>query len=95
MFSHVPDIPFSWSDIPRLIWDAYIECLWNYQPESWVGRIASTFRVLAVVVILPVVILTLLVRIDFAGCLLIRVTCSFIRQRSAVNLTNHSLLTFH
>lgn len=60
MFSYFPDIPFYWSNIPGFIWNAYVKNLWNYQPESWVGRTASTFRVLAVVVILPVVILTLL-----------------------------------
>lgn len=60
MFSYFPDIPFYWSDIPGFIWNAYVKNLWNYQPESWVGRAASTFRVLAAVVILPVVILTLL-----------------------------------
>lgn len=60
MFSYFPDIPFYWSDIPGFIWNAYVKNLWNYQPESWVARTASTFRVLAVVVILPVVILTLL-----------------------------------
>lgn len=60
MFSHYPDFLFSWSDVPRLIWNAYVKYLWNYQPESWVGRTASTFRFLAVAVILPVIILTLL-----------------------------------
>lgn len=52
--------PFSWSAVPRLLWDTYTEYLWNHQPGSWVGRTASTFRVLALVVVLPVVILTLL-----------------------------------
>ncbi|KAF9233328.1 hypothetical protein BU15DRAFT_80219 [Melanogaster broomeanus] len=45
---------------PRLLWDGYVEYLWNYQSDSWVGRTASCFRILAVILVLPVVILTLL-----------------------------------
>jgi len=71
--------PFSWSALPRLLWETYTEYLWNHQPGSWVGRTASTFRVLALVVVLPVVILTLLVRTALLGppllTFLIRRTC--------------------
>ena len=50
------------STLPRRLWDAYVAYLWSYQPHSWVGRLASTFRILAVLLVLPVVLLTLLVR---------------------------------
>ncbi|KAH7888497.1 hypothetical protein F5I97DRAFT_706719 [Phlebopus sp. FC_14] len=56
-------MPFSQISIasaPRLLWDTYLEYLWNYQPGSWVGRTASSFRILALLLVLPVVILTLL-----------------------------------
>ncbi|KNZ72895.1 hypothetical protein J132_01887 [Termitomyces sp. J132] len=48
------------SSYPALLWDFYIQYLWNYQPNSWVARIASTCRVLAVLVSLPIIILALL-----------------------------------
>jgi len=50
----------SFASTPRLLWDAYVDYLWNYQPGSWVGRTASSFRILAVILILPIVFLTLL-----------------------------------
>lgn len=50
----------SFSSAPRLIWHAYIEYLWNPHPSSWVSKIASSFRVLAFLLILPVVILAML-----------------------------------
>ncbi|KIK97793.1 hypothetical protein PAXRUDRAFT_824563 [Paxillus rubicundulus Ve08.2h10] len=45
---------------PRLLWDAYVDYLCNYQPGSWVGTTASSFRILAVILVLPIVFLTLL-----------------------------------
>ncbi|KAH7929816.1 hypothetical protein BV22DRAFT_1028992 [Leucogyrophana mollusca] len=50
----------SYSSAPRLLWDSYVEYLWNYDPGSWVGRVASSFRIFAFILVLPVVILTLL-----------------------------------
>jgi hypothetical protein len=38
--------------------------LWNPHPSSWVTKVAYSFRVLAFLLILPVLILTLLVRIQ-------------------------------
>jgi hypothetical protein len=46
----------------RGIWDCYVQYLWNYEPNSWVGRIASLSRVLAILISLPIVVLALLVR---------------------------------
>ncbi|KAG6370655.1 hypothetical protein JVT61DRAFT_11139 [Boletus reticuloceps] len=46
--------------LPYRLWDAYVTYLWHYQPSSWVSRVASTFRILALVLVLPVVLLTLL-----------------------------------
>ncbi|KAG2150915.1 hypothetical protein DEU56DRAFT_908550 [Suillus clintonianus] len=48
------------SSAPRLVWHAYTEYLWNPLPGSWVGQVAYSFRILAFLLILPVVILTLL-----------------------------------
>ncbi|KAH0827373.1 hypothetical protein J3R83DRAFT_4023 [Lanmaoa asiatica] len=48
------------STLLHRLWDAYVAYLWYYQPNSWVGRLASTFRILAAVLILPVILLTLL-----------------------------------
>lgn len=50
----------SFSSTPRLLWNAYIEYLWNPRPGSWVSQVAYSFRILAFLLILPVVILTLL-----------------------------------
>ncbi|KAG1746204.1 hypothetical protein EDB19DRAFT_384544 [Suillus lakei] len=50
----------SFSSAPRLVWHAYIEYLWNPHPGSWVSQVAYSFRILAFLLILPVVILTLL-----------------------------------
>lgn len=50
----------SLDSFPGLLWSYYIEYLWNYHPESGVARIASFFRILALVLILPILILSLL-----------------------------------
>ncbi|KAJ6587113.1 hypothetical protein DFH09DRAFT_246174 [Mycena vulgaris] len=46
----------------RMVWDFYVDYLWNWTdyPHSWVSRIAYTARVLAILLILPIVVLTLL-----------------------------------
>ncbi|KAF9263306.1 hypothetical protein L218DRAFT_341258 [Marasmius fiardii PR-910] len=68
----------SLDSFPRLLWSFYIEYLCNYQPGSSVARIASLFRILALVLILPILILTLLVTAKFLsltdGALIIRET---------------------
>ncbi|KAF5370739.1 hypothetical protein D9758_001943 [Tetrapyrgos nigripes] len=46
--------------IPRFIWTYYVDYLVNYKPNSIVAKIASSFRVLAVLLILPILILGLL-----------------------------------
>lgn len=52
----------SFSSIPHILWQYYIDYLWNYEDASWVAKIANTSRVLAIAVILPVVVLAMLVR---------------------------------
>ncbi len=47
--------------VPGIILNSYAKHLWNYEPNSWVAKIAYTFRVVAVICALPVVILGLLV----------------------------------
>ncbi|KAJ6594108.1 hypothetical protein B0H19DRAFT_1093828 [Mycena capillaripes] len=50
------------SSMPRLLWNFYVDYLWNWtdHPNSWVSRVAYTSRVLAILLILPIVVLTLL-----------------------------------
>ncbi|KAJ7217854.1 hypothetical protein GGX14DRAFT_438600 [Mycena pura] len=48
--------------IPRLAWGFYVDYLWNWtdHPGSWISRIAYISRIFAILLILPVVVLTLL-----------------------------------
>ncbi|KAJ7268731.1 hypothetical protein B0H12DRAFT_1045252 [Mycena haematopus] len=52
----------SLSSTPRMIWSLYIDYLWHWtdHPNSWISRIAYTCRVLAIMLIMPIVVLTLL-----------------------------------
>src|SRR5271154_5309186 len=50
------------SNVPNVLWESYLEYLWYYQADSWVSRMAYAFRVLAVSVAFPFIILTLFVR---------------------------------
>uniref|UniRef100_A0A0W0FHD4 Uncharacterized protein n=1 Tax=Moniliophthora roreri TaxID=221103 RepID=A0A0W0FHD4_MONRR len=52
------------SSFYNIIWSYYVEYLWDYEPNSVVGKIAYTFRVLAVLAILPLLVLALLVNED-------------------------------
>lgn len=45
---------------PRLLWNYYLEYLWNYESGSWVATIASTCRILAILISLPIAVLALL-----------------------------------
>jgi len=49
------------SSIPSALWDYYVQYLCYYNPDSVVARIAYTFRILALLLIMPAVILILLV----------------------------------
>ncbi|KAH6914373.1 hypothetical protein BKA70DRAFT_1369665 [Coprinopsis sp. MPI-PUGE-AT-0042] len=49
------------STYPRLVWSFYVRYLWNYEPDSWVARISYFFRVVAILLSLPTLILGLLV----------------------------------
>jgi len=48
------------SSIPSTLWDYYVRYLWYYKPDSAVAKIAYTFRLLAILLIMPVLILILL-----------------------------------
>ncbi|KAF8973097.1 hypothetical protein BDZ97DRAFT_1912676 [Flammula alnicola] len=48
------------SSVPQTLWAYYIQYLWFYEPNSWVAKIAYSFRILAILVSLPIVILGLL-----------------------------------
>lgn len=60
--TYVPSIASAMdpSSLPRLIWDLYLEYLWYYSPNSWVARIAYGFRIIAIFLVSPIVIITLL-----------------------------------
>ncbi|KAJ7747288.1 hypothetical protein B0H16DRAFT_1851341 [Mycena metata] len=53
---------FSILSLPRVLWNLYVDHLWNWTdyPHSWISQIAYASRVLAILLIMPVVILTLL-----------------------------------
>ena len=55
------DVPTLLLAFPERLWRLYVDHLWNVQPGSWVARTASTFQLLAYLVITPFVLLTLLV----------------------------------
>jgi hypothetical protein len=46
-----------------MFWEYYLEYLWFYDEGSWVATIASTFRVMAFILILPMIAISLLVRL--------------------------------
>ncbi|EPQ57306.1 hypothetical protein GLOTRDRAFT_127665 [Gloeophyllum trabeum ATCC 11539] len=48
------------ASFPYVLWTWYLEYLVYYDPASWVGKAASTFRILAFLAIAPFVLLTLL-----------------------------------
>ena len=47
-------------ELTSLLWARYIEYLWDYEPGSWVDASASTFRLVAVFIIMPLVLLVML-----------------------------------
>ncbi|KAJ7187976.1 hypothetical protein C8R46DRAFT_1053229 [Mycena filopes] len=59
---NVSSSSFSVSTMPRVLWTLYVDNLWNWStyPHSWISRTAYTARVLAIMLIMPIVILTLL-----------------------------------
>ena len=50
----------SLSELPGLLWAQYIEYLWDYEPGSWVDASASTFRLFAAFIIVPLALLVML-----------------------------------
>lgn len=51
-----PNLTFSelWTHFtPTALWHYYVTYLWNYEQHSWVDKTASTFRVLSILVLLP------------------------------------------
>lgn len=75
----VPDYELNLSSIPHILWQYYLEYLWYYEPRSWVARIASVFRILAVMIAAPIVILMLLVRIQVPGSSVRRLSYLYLR----------------
>lgn len=52
------------SGMSLTIWHCYRDYLWIVGSTSWIGRIASGFRILSFLVIFPIVVLALLVRLS-------------------------------
>ncbi|KAJ3772929.1 hypothetical protein FB446DRAFT_764680 [Lentinula raphanica] len=50
----------SLSSAPHFLWTCYVEYLWNYTPNSIVAKTAYSFKVLALALLLPILILILL-----------------------------------
>ncbi|KIP08394.1 hypothetical protein PHLGIDRAFT_117264 [Phlebiopsis gigantea 11061_1 CR5-6] len=46
--------------LPVYLWHLYVDHLWKYDAGSWVGRTASAFRVLALLLIMPLAVLAML-----------------------------------
>lgn len=47
-------------ELPSLLWAQYIEYLWDYEPGSWVEASASTFRLAAAFIVMPLAVLVML-----------------------------------
>jgi len=56
-------------ELPAVLWARYIEYLWDYESGSWVDASASTFRLFAAFIIVP---LALLVMLDVTSYIIAR-----------------------
>ena len=56
--------------LPAWLWRLYVEYLWNWDAHPWVKNAAATFRLVAILVIAPFALLTLLVSTSFIHPLL-------------------------
>lgn len=50
------------SSIPGTLWAHYLTYLVFYEPDSWVATVAYAFRIVALLIALPIIVLGLLVR---------------------------------
>ncbi|KAJ3989910.1 hypothetical protein F5890DRAFT_1483479 [Lentinula detonsa] len=48
------------SSVPHFLWTCYVEYLWNYAPNSVVAKTAYSFKIFALALLLPILILILL-----------------------------------
>ena len=46
---------------PAYLWHLYVEYLWNYDRHAWILSASATFKLLAIIAIMPFIILALLV----------------------------------
>jgi len=56
-------------NLPRLLWDWYIEYLWDYERGSWVYSSAKSFRIMAWLVVVP---FALFIMLDVASYIIAR-----------------------
>lgn len=47
-------------ELLSLLWARYTEYLWDYEPGSWVDASASTFRLAAAFIVMPLLLLVML-----------------------------------
>ncbi|KAL1741847.1 hypothetical protein HDZ31DRAFT_44548 [Schizophyllum fasciatum] len=52
--------PAALAALPGTLWRYYVDYLWNYDANSWVAHAAYSMRVMAVLLLLPITILTML-----------------------------------
>ncbi|KAI4528504.1 hypothetical protein K525DRAFT_230708 [Schizophyllum commune Loenen D] len=58
--SNLASLPGTLAALPGTLWRLYVEYLWNYDANSWVAHAAYSMRVMAVLLMLPITVLTML-----------------------------------
>ncbi|KAL1703210.1 hypothetical protein EV121DRAFT_271230 [Schizophyllum commune] len=58
--SNLASLPGTLAALPSTLWRLYVDYLWNYDANSWVAHAAYSMRVMAVLLMLPITVLTML-----------------------------------
>ncbi|KAL1726803.1 hypothetical protein EV714DRAFT_276245 [Schizophyllum commune] len=58
--SNLASLPGTLAALPGTLWRLYVDYLWNYDANSWVAHAAYSMRVMAVLLMLPITVLTML-----------------------------------
>ncbi|KAI5889394.1 uncharacterized protein SCHCODRAFT_02634404 [Schizophyllum commune H4-8] len=58
--SNLASLPGTLASLPGTLWRLYVDYLWNYDANSWVAHAAYSMRVMAVLLMLPITVLTML-----------------------------------
>ncbi|KAL1715801.1 hypothetical protein EV715DRAFT_293782 [Schizophyllum commune] len=59
-FTLAASVPSTLAALPGTLWRLYVDYLWNYDANSWVAHAAYSMRVMAVLLMLPITVLTML-----------------------------------